>query len=109
MDAGLNTLRVLESEGKTSVLVVRESDRGVSVLGWLAFTDTVRPGAADMIERLRALGVDHIVMLTGDNERVANRIAEEVGIDREKTQHELQQLKQKGEIYEPRQDYYRTS
>jgi replicative DNA helicase Mcm len=35
--------------------------------------------------------------------------AEEVGIDREKTQHELQQLKQKGEIYEPRQDYYRTS
>ncbi|WP_241662563.1 heavy metal translocating P-type ATPase [Halorubrum depositum] len=81
LDAGLDRLRELEAEGKTSVLVVRESDRSASVLGWLAFTDTVRPGAADMIERLRALGVDHIVMLTGDNERVAHRIAEEVGID----------------------------
>jgi Cd2+/Zn2+-exporting ATPase len=81
LDVGLDTLRELEAEGKTSVLVARESDRGVSILGWLAFTDTVRPGASDMIERLRELGVDHVVMLTGDNERVAQRVAEEVGID----------------------------
>jgi Cd2+/Zn2+-exporting ATPase len=81
VDAGLEAIADLEAEGKTSVLVVRETDRGVAVLGWLAFTDTVRPGAAEMIERLRDLGVSHIVMLTGDNERVARQIADEVGID----------------------------
>ncbi|NIC00729.1 heavy metal translocating P-type ATPase [Halobacterium sp. R2-5] len=81
LDVGLDTMADLENEGKTSVVVVRETDDRVRVLGWLAFTDTVRPGAADMVERLRALGVDHVVMLTGDNERVANRVADEVGID----------------------------
>jgi Cd2+/Zn2+-exporting ATPase len=80
-DAGLDTLADLEAAGKTSVLVARETGDGVTVLGWLAYTDTVRPGAAEMIERLRALGVDHTVMLTGDNERVARRVADEVGID----------------------------
>ncbi|SIR91802.1 Cd2+/Zn2+-exporting ATPase [Haladaptatus litoreus] len=78
---GLERLKTLESEGKTSVLVAQEIEDSVHVLGWLAFTDTVRPGAADMISELRALDVDHIVMLTGDNERVAQRIADEVGID----------------------------
>ena len=81
LESGLDRLRALEEEGKTSVLVARESDDGVSILGWLAFTDAVRPNAAEMIADLRSLGVEHIVMLTGDNERVAHRIADEVGID----------------------------
>ncbi|WP_142985178.1 heavy metal translocating P-type ATPase [Halorubrum cibi] len=81
IEPGLERLRTLETEGKTSVIVVREDDAGATVLGWLAFTDTVRPGAAEMIADLRSLGIGHIVMLTGDNERVATRIAEEVGID----------------------------
>jgi len=85
LEAGLDRLEALEAEGKTSVLVARETgaDDGaeVRILGWLAYTDTVRPGAAEMIERLRDLGIGHVVMLTGDNERVAERIAEEVGID----------------------------
>jgi Cd2+/Zn2+-exporting ATPase len=81
LEGGLDRLETLEEEGKTSVLVARESGGGVSILGWLAFTDTVRPDAAEMIDDLRELGVEHIVMLTGDNERVAQRIADEVGID----------------------------
>jgi len=81
LEAGLDRLQTLESEGKTSVLVARERGGDVTVLGWLAFTDTVRPDAAEMIADLRSLGVEHIVMLTGDNERVAQRIADEVGID----------------------------
>jgi Cd2+/Zn2+-exporting ATPase len=79
-ESGMEQLRALETEGKTSVLVARETD-DVTVVGWLAFTDSVRPGAAEMIAEIRALGVEHIVMLTGDNERVAQRIADEVGID----------------------------
>ncbi|WP_254274517.1 heavy metal translocating P-type ATPase [Haloarcula marina] len=81
LELGLDRLRTLEAEGKTSVLVASESQGEASVLGWLAFTDTVRPDAAEMIDKLRSLGVAHIVMLTGDNERVAQRIADEVGID----------------------------
>ncbi|WP_336022681.1 heavy metal translocating P-type ATPase [Halobellus salinisoli] len=81
LEPGLDRLRTLEAEGKTSVVVVREHGDDVTVLGWLAFTDTVRPGAAEMIEDVRSLGVEHIVMLTGDNERVAQQIADEVGID----------------------------
>lgn len=81
LETGLETLEELEAEGKTSVVVIRETDGEMAVLGWLAYTDTVRPGAADMIARLRDLGVGHIVMLTGDNERVAQHIATEVGID----------------------------
>jgi Cd2+/Zn2+-exporting ATPase len=80
-ERGLERLETLEREGKTSVLVVRETNGTVRVLGWLAFTDTLRPGAAEMVAELRALGVEQIVMLTGDNERVARRIAEDVGID----------------------------
>jgi len=81
LETGRNAVRELEHSGKTSVLVVRESDSGRSVLGWLAFTDTIRPDAAGMIEQLRDRGVKHIVMLTGDNERVARYIADELGID----------------------------
>lgn len=81
LEHGLNRLSSLEADGKTSVVVAREVDDSVEVLGWLAFTDTIREGAATMIADLRRLGVDHIVMLTGDNERVAQSIADEVGID----------------------------
>ncbi|MHC3438908.1 heavy metal translocating P-type ATPase [Natrialbaceae archaeon A-gly3] len=81
IDEGLEAVRSLESDGKTSVLVAREDGDGLEVLGWLAFTDTIRETAAETIERLRGLGVERIVMLTGDNERVARSIAEELGID----------------------------
>jgi Cd2+/Zn2+-exporting ATPase len=81
LEPGLAALSELESAGKTSVLVTRETEHGSRVLGWLAFTDTIRPGAAEMVATLRELGVDHLVMLTGDNERVARRIADDVGID----------------------------
>jgi Zn2+/Cd2+-exporting ATPase len=78
---GLDAVRDLEAHGKTSVLVVEETDDRLAVLGWLAYTDTIRPAAAETIERLRERGVEQIVMLTGDNERVARYIAEELGID----------------------------
>ncbi|ADD07248.1 P-type transport ATPase (probable substrate cobalt/metal cation) (plasmid) [Natrialba magadii ATCC 43099] len=80
-ESGLDAVRELEDNGKTSVLVVSEADEGLSVLGWLGFTDTIRSDAAEMIEQLRERGVEQIVMLTGDNERVAQYIADELGID----------------------------
>ncbi|GAB3019453.1 heavy metal translocating P-type ATPase [Natronobiforma cellulositropha] len=81
LETGLDAVRELEARGKTSVLVVSERGGAFSVLGWLAFTDTIRPDAAEMIASLRERGIERIVMLTGDNERVAQYIADELGID----------------------------
>ncbi len=81
LEAGLDAVRGLEESGKTSVLVVGELDGRLRVLGWAAFTDTIRSNAVETIRKLRESGVETIVMLTGDNERVARYIAEELGID----------------------------
>ena len=51
------------------------------ILGIIAIADTVRPTAAKAIARLKRLGIERIIMLTGDNLRTAQSIAEEIGID----------------------------
>ncbi len=81
LEAGLASVRARQADGKTSVLVVSETEASTQAVGVLAFTDTVRPDAAAMIETLRTRGVERLVMLTGDNERVARHIAAELGID----------------------------
>ena len=67
----------LESNSRTVMVVIADD----SVLGVIGLADRPRSDAVHMVKRLRALGVRLIVMLTGDNERVANSVAEEVGID----------------------------
>jgi len=81
LETGLEAVRALEAEGETSVVVIGEVDGRLSVLGWLAFTDTVRADAKETIAELREQGVEEIVMLTGDNEQVARHTAAELGID----------------------------
>jgi Cd2+/Zn2+-exporting ATPase len=65
-----------ESEGMTSLLVA--SDR--RLLGLISLSDTLREGAKGVLDRVKAERVPEIWMLTGDNERVAQRIARELGI-----------------------------
>ena len=67
-----------EQDGKTVVWVAYNH----SVLGIIAIADTVRPEAARAIAQLKQLGIEAVVMLTGDNERTAHRIAQELGVDR---------------------------
>jgi len=67
----------LEESGKTVVWVACEGEP----LGVIAIADTVRPEAARTITRLKQLGIQEIVMLTGDNDRTARSIALEIGID----------------------------
>lgn len=64
-----------EAGGKTVIWVAAQGQ----ALGYLAIADTVKATAKGAIEQLRALGVESY-MLTGDNERVAEAIAKEVGI-----------------------------
>lgn len=66
----------LSDEGKTPLLF----SRGGKVLGIIGVADVVKEDAIEGVGRLRSLGLS-VVMLTGDNERVARRIASEVGID----------------------------
>ncbi|MDX1610990.1 MAG: cation-translocating P-type ATPase [Candidatus Thermoplasmatota archaeon] len=66
-----------EAEGRTT-MVVRQ---GEAYLGVIALADRARPEARATVARLKELGVEHIVMLTGDNATVARTIAAEVGIE----------------------------
>lgn len=68
----------LETSGKT-VMVVRRDD---VLLGLVAVADQVRPEAAAVIKELRKAGIERVAMLTGDNERVAQSIAQQVGVDK---------------------------
>ena len=67
----------LEAEGKTVVWVAQANQ----VLGIIAVADTVRSHTDKIIQRLQQLGVEQIVMLTGDNQRTAHSIAQAVGIN----------------------------
>ncbi len=75
----------LQHEGKTVVLVgIKASEDEQSspvVCGLIAIRDTIRPNARDAIAALHKVGVEKVVMLTGDNHRTAQAIARELGID----------------------------
>lgn len=77
VEASFDALAELEREGKTVVLVGTEAE----LVGIVAIADEMRPGAERAVERLHELGVEHVVMLTGDNEGTARAIAEQVGVD----------------------------
>lgn len=68
----------MEQEGRT-VFLVRQGDR---YLGAVGLMDTPREAAKAVMVQLRALGMTRLVMLSGDNQRVADAVAASVGIDR---------------------------
>jgi len=67
----------LQSEGKTAMLV------GVDgrTAGVLAVADTMREAAGDTVRELRAMGIEKVIMLTGDNPAAAESIARRTGVD----------------------------
>lgn len=70
----------MESAGLT-VLAVAEGEPGrVAILGLIGIADALRPQATAAARALREAGVEHVVMLTGDNPLAAARVAEEAGI-----------------------------
>ncbi|MDZ4761710.1 MAG: heavy metal translocating P-type ATPase [Alphaproteobacteria bacterium] len=66
----------LERTGRT-VMVVRQDDAYLGVLGLM---DKERAAARDVIARLKRLGIQRMIMLTGDNQSVADTIARQVGL-----------------------------
>jgi Cu+-exporting ATPase len=78
------TREQLESEGKTAMLVALDGE----LLGVLAVADTVKESAREAVADLRERGKT-VMLLTGDNERTARAVAEQVGIDPENVRAEV--------------------
>ncbi|MBF0590357.1 MAG: copper-translocating P-type ATPase [Magnetococcales bacterium] len=70
-----STLEAYEEDGKTAMLVAIEG----TLSGVLAVADTVKESSAQAVKALGEMGVE-VVMLTGDNQRTANAIARQLGI-----------------------------
>lgn len=66
----------LEAQGKTLLFVARDSE----LAGILAASDTLRPEVPAALAAVRALGVSHLELLTGDNERTAAALADGLGV-----------------------------
>src|SRR5579859_523912 len=73
-----DALTLLESAGKTAMLVAVDG----AVAGMLGVADTVKVGSAEAIARLQSQGIA-VWMITGDNQRTAQSVAEQVGIPTE--------------------------
>lgn len=69
-------METLEENGKTAMLVAVDG----KYAGIVAVADTIKETSRDAIKRIRKLGIE-VIMITGDNKRTAQAIADEVGID----------------------------
>ncbi len=67
----------LKAGGRTTMIV----RRGDTYLGVLGLMDTPREAAKSVIAGLRVLGIRRMIMLSGDNQQVADAVAKEVGLD----------------------------
>ncbi len=87
-------LERLSKSGKTAVIVAVD---GIE-LGILGIADPPRPTAQVMLNSLKTIGIDRVVMLTGDDRRTAQAIAREVGITDVRAEllpeHKLEHIRQ---------------
>jgi len=74
------------------------------VTGIIALADTLKPNAREALEEIHKMGIE-LVMLTGDNQRTAESIAREAGIDRvlaevlpEHKAQEVKKLQEEGKV-----------
>ena len=93
-------LRALEEQGKTAMLLA--DDR--KALGIVAVADTIKENSPPAVAQLKAMGIE-VYMITGDNERTAQAIARQAGIEHvfaEVLPHEkadyVKKLQEKGKV-----------
>jgi Cd2+/Zn2+-exporting ATPase len=72
------SVHAAQAAGQTA-MIVRDDCCGVR--GYVAVADTLRPGVAGVMAALGKVGIEHMVMLTGDNEATARAIADAAGVD----------------------------
>mgnify|MGYP000849105600 CR=1 FL=1 len=71
------TMSASESQGMSIVCVAR----GNKAMGWIGLRDAVRPVSREAVVQLKELGVTRCSMVTGDNQRVADTVAAQLGIE----------------------------
>ena len=77
MSAGQEEIERLQNRGNTVSGVTVDG----RLVGLIAIGDTIKEDATETIERMKSAGITP-VMITGDNQRTAEAVAEEVGIER---------------------------
>ncbi|QNK89120.1 cadmium-translocating P-type ATPase [Sporosarcina sp. resist] len=78
IDNHLEEILRLQNEGKTIIII----GMAEKILGIICVSDTIRKATKVAIANLEKIGVEHVVMLTGDNEGTAKAIALEAGVNR---------------------------
>ena len=96
-----NDIQTLKNEGLTLVIVSSETD----VLGIFGLSDEIRAESKPLISALRKAGIQETVMLTGDHEKTARKVADQLGISTvysnllpEEKVEKLQNLMNQGKI-----------
>lgn len=79
-DEAKSKLQELEEEGQTSILIAVDG----TIESIIALADTPRSNARQTLQELRKVGIDQMFLLSGDNIRVANKLAKDLGIDQVK-------------------------
>ncbi len=78
LDGALKARAAAQTEHGRTVIFVAAGKRPA---GFLAIADEIRPGTAQAVAMLKESGIKRVVMLTGDNPRVAASVAREIGVD----------------------------
>ena len=79
--AMLEKKEALESQGKTVLMFARCKEEKAQFCGIIAVADTIKEDSAKAVQELHIMGIS-VVMLTGDNEKTAQVIGREAGVDR---------------------------
>ena len=69
-------VKSLESAGNTTMLIRQNDD----YIGIIALMDTPREEAKNTLAQLKKIGIKRMIMLTGDNQKVADAVAKEIGL-----------------------------
>ncbi len=87
--------------GRTAILVARDRE----AIGLLSIADEIRAETVGAIESLKSLGVGKTTMLTGDNSKIAQAVASQIGVDEfraellpEDKESAIKEMKNKGKI-----------
>ena len=95
----------LAQEGKTPLFFMKENKKQKTVfLGMIAVADVIKPESPQAIQELQNMGI-RVVMLTGDNERTAQAIGKQAGVDEviagvlpDGKEQVIRQLKEQGKV-----------
>ena len=69
-------VKELEGGGNTTMLIRRNKE----YIGIIALMDTPREAAKETLKKLKEIGIKRMIMLTGDNQKVADAVAKEIGL-----------------------------